>query len=206
MRSTMANGRERLQHINVTLSGEHTANQREWQVWWSRISASGEDRHMPVSRQHPNTWQQRKNTTDACLMLAGSTILSSTSICPRCDLIFTDTAEFQRYRGSTEYPPPEGRASVINVETSDSASGGNLWQKVRDRWRARRTEREAKASQTAAERIEGRRDDGEVRARGRRGTPRADSQTRSCTMPSSRLSAPYLNKYGKSEAQSSCAG
>ena len=59
---------ERLQHIEVTPRGEHTVNQREWQVWWSQISAFGAVRHMPVLRQHPNPWQQ----------LVGFTILSST--------------------------------------------------------------------------------------------------------------------------------
>ena len=64
-------------------------------------------------------------------------------ICPRCDLIFND-----------------GHELVINAETSDSASGGNLWQKIRDRWRARRAERETKTHQTAGWRVEGRRGDG----------------------------------------------
>ena len=49
---------------------------------------------------------------------------------------------------------------MINAETSDSFSGGNLWQKIRDRWRARRAERETKTHQTAGWRVEGRRDDG----------------------------------------------
>ena len=39
------------------------------------------------------------------------------TICPRCDLIFNDTAELQRHLASTEYPPPEGRSLVINAET-----------------------------------------------------------------------------------------
>ena len=58
--------------------GERMENQREWQAWWSQISASGAVRHMPVLRLHPNTWQQHKDTTDAWLMLVGFTILSST--------------------------------------------------------------------------------------------------------------------------------
>ena len=168
----------RLQHINVTLREEHTVNPREWQVWWSQMSAFGAVRHMPVLRQHPNTWQQQKDTTDAWY-----------TICTRCDLIFKDTPELQRHLASTEYLPPEGHASVINAETSDSASG-----------------RETNTHQTATWRVEGRRDDGRARARGRKGTPRAFSQTRSCTTPSSRLFAPYHNKFGKSEAQSACAG
>ena len=61
------------------------------------------------------------------------------TICPRCDLIFNDTAEFQRHLASMEYPPPEGHSSVINAETSVGACGSDLWQKIRDRWRARRT-------------------------------------------------------------------
>ena len=40
------------------------------------------------------------------------------TICPRCDLIFNDTAELQRNLASSEYPPPEGHALVINAETS----------------------------------------------------------------------------------------
>ena len=60
---------------------------------------------------------------------------------------------------SVEYPPPEGHSSVINAETSVGASGSALWQKIRDRWRARRAERETKTHQTAAWRDEGRRDD-----------------------------------------------
>ena len=82
------------------------------------------------------------------------------TICPRCDLIFHDTAELQRHLASMEYPPPEGHSSVINAETSDSACVSDLWQKIRDRWRARRAERETKTHQTAAWRDEGRRDDG----------------------------------------------
>ena len=120
-------------------------NQREWQAWWSQISASGAVRHMPVLRQHPNKWQQQKDTTDAR---------------PRCDLIFNDRAELQRHLASMEYPPPEGHSLVINAETSVDACGSDLWQKVRDRWRARRAERETKTHQIAAWRDEGRRGDG----------------------------------------------
>ena len=69
---------ERSQHINVTHRSERMENQREWQAWWSQINASGAVRQMPVLRQHPNTWQQQKDTTDAWLMLVGFTILSST--------------------------------------------------------------------------------------------------------------------------------
>ena len=56
---------------------------------------------------------------------------------------------------------PEGHSLVINAETSVGACGSDLWQKIRDRWRARRAERETKTHQTAAWRDEGRRDDGE---------------------------------------------
>ena len=69
---------ERSLHINVTHRGERMENQREWQAWWSLICASGAVRHMPVLREHPNTWQQQKDTTDAWLVLVGFTILSST--------------------------------------------------------------------------------------------------------------------------------
>ena len=37
-----------------------------------------------------------------------------------------------------------------NAETSVGASGSDLWQKIRDRWRARRAERETKTHQIAA--------------------------------------------------------
>ena len=83
------------------------------------------------------------------------------TICPRCDLIFNDTAELQRRLASVEYPPPEGHSSVTNAETSVGACGSDLWHKIRDRWKARRAERETKTHQTAAWRNEGRRDDGE---------------------------------------------
>ena len=60
-----------------------------------------------------------------------------------------------------EYPPPEGHSLEINAEISVGACGSDLWQKIRDRWGARRAERETKTHQTAAWRDEGRRDDGE---------------------------------------------
>ena len=81
------------------------------------------------------------------------------TICPRCDLIFNDTAELQRHLASMEYPPPEGHSLVINAETSVGACG-DLWQKIRDRWRARRAERETKTHQIATWRDDGRRGDG----------------------------------------------
>ena len=49
---------------------------------------------------------------------------------------------------------------MINAETSVGASGSGLWQKIRDRWRARRAERETKTHQVAAWKDEGRRGDG----------------------------------------------
>ena len=94
-------------------------NQREWQAWWSQISASGAVRLMPVLRQHPNTWQQQKDTTDAWLMLVGFTIPSSfllTPSAPRCDLIFNDSAELQRHL-LWNIRLPEGHSLVINAET-----------------------------------------------------------------------------------------
>ena len=90
------------------------------------------------------------------------------TICPRCDLIFNDTAELHRHLASMGYPPPEGHSLVVNAETPDSACESALWQKIRDRWRARRAERETKTQQTAACRDEGRRDDGELGAEGNR--------------------------------------
>ena len=72
------------------------------------------------------------------------------TICPRCDLIFNDRAELQRHLASVEYPPPEGHSLVINAEISVGACGSDLWQKIRDRWRATRAEEETKTHQTAA--------------------------------------------------------
>ena len=56
---------------------------------------SGAVRHMPVLRQHPNTWQQQKDTTDALLMLVGFTVLSSTFLLtpPARDVISSFTAQ-----------------------------------------------------------------------------------------------------------------
>ena len=139
--------------------GERVENQREWQAWWSQISASGAVRqttskHMAAAERH-----------NRCVVDAGRfhhpvVDIPPDIICPRCDLIFNDTAELQRHLASMEYPPPEGHSLVINVETSVGACGSDLWQKIRDRWRARRAERETKTHQTAAWRDEGRRDDG----------------------------------------------
>ena len=70
---------ERSQDINVTHRRERMENQREWQaprghksVLLVRFDT------LPVLRQHPNTWQQQKDTTDAWLMLVGFTTPSST--------------------------------------------------------------------------------------------------------------------------------
>ena len=109
-------------------------NQIEWQVWWSQINASGAVRQTPVLRQNPSV-------VDAGRLHYPVIDIPPGTICPRCDLIFNDT-------------------SVINAETSVGACGCDLWQKIRDRWRARRAERETKTHQTAGWRVEGRRDDG----------------------------------------------
>ena len=45
------------------------------------------------------------------------------TICPRCDFIFNDTAEFQRHRASMEDSPPEGHSLVINAGASVGACG-----------------------------------------------------------------------------------
>ena len=137
---------ERSQHINVTHRGERMENQREWQAWWSQNNASGAVRHMPVLRLHPCTWQQQKNTTDAWLMLVSFTFLSST-------FFLTPSAHDVISSLTTQ---PEGHSLEINAETSVDACGSDLWQKIRDRWRARRAERETKTHQTAAWRDEGR--------------------------------------------------
>ena len=86
--------------------------------------------------------------------------IPSDTICRRYDLIFKDTAELKRHLASMEYRPPGGHSFVINAETSVGACGSDLWQKVRDRWRARRTERETKTHQITTWRNEGRRGDG----------------------------------------------
>ena len=129
------------------------------QCFWCGSTDAG------MVRLHPSTWQQQKNTTDAWLMLARFHYpvidIPPDTICPRCDLIFNDTAELQRHLASMEYLPPDGHSLVINAETSVGACGSDLWQKIRDRWRARRAERETKTHQIATWRDEGRRGDGE---------------------------------------------
>ena len=156
---------ERSLHINVTQREERMENQREWQAWWSQISVSGADRLMPAWRQPQNIWQLQKKH-NRCVVDAGRfhypvIDIPPDTICPRCDLIFNDTAELQRHLASMVYPPPEGHSLVINAETPASACGSDHWQKIRDRWRARRAERETKTHKTAAWMDEGRRDDGE---------------------------------------------
>ena len=127
------------------------------QCFWcgsTHVSIETTSKHMAAAERH-----------NRCVVDAGRLhyliidILPDT-ICPRCDLIFNDTAEFLSHLASTEFPPPKGHALVINAEASDSASGGNLWQQIRDRWRVRREEWETKTQRTAAWRVEGRRDDG----------------------------------------------
>ena len=65
---------------------------------------------------------------------------------------------------------PRDHSLEINAETSVGACGSDLWQKLRDRWRAKGAERETKTHQTVAWRDEGRRDDGvhELGAEGNR--------------------------------------
>ena len=84
---------------------------------------------------------------------------------------------------------PEGHSLV-------GACGSVLWQKIRDRWRARRAERETKTHQTATWRVEGRRDDGGTSS-GQKGTAQGANKS---------TDAKLHNKCGKSEEQSSCAG
>ena len=160
--------------------------------WCGSTHASNEttSKHMAAAERH-----------NRCVVDAGRfhypvIDIPPDTICPRCDLIFNDTAELQRHLASMEYPPPEGHSLVINAETSVGASGSDLWQKIRDRWRARRAERETKTHQVAAWRDEGRRGDGRARARGRRDLPRAPARarTRSYTTPSSRRYACSLSK------------
>ena len=132
--------------------------------WCGSTHASTEtaSKHMAAAEQN------NRCVVDACRFHYLVIDIPPDTICPRCDLIFNDTAELQRHLASMEYPPPEGRSLVINAETSVGASGSGLWQKIRDRWRARRAERETKTHQTAAWRDEGRRDDGELGAEGNR--------------------------------------
>ena len=130
-------------------------NQREWQAWWSQIGASGAVRRMSVLRQHPSTWQQQKDATDAWSMLVGFTILSSTFLLTPSAHVAISSLTTQQNSSAILLlcPPPEGHSLVINAETSVGASGSDLWQKIRDRWRARRAERDKSD--------EGRRGDGE---------------------------------------------
>ena len=88
-------------------------------------------------------------------MLVGFTILSSTFLLTPSahDVISSLTTQ--------QNSPAEGDSLVITAETSVGACGSDLWQKIRDRWRARWAERETKTHQTAAWRDEGRRDYGE---------------------------------------------
>ena len=93
---------------------------------------------------------------------------------PVIDIPPDTTAELQRHLASMEYPLPDSHSIVINAETSIGACGSDLWQKIRDRWRARRAERETKTHQTTTWRDEGRRGDGrhELGAEGiRQGRP-----------------------------------
>ena len=123
--------------------------------WCGSTHASIEttSKHMAAAERH------NRYVVDAgrfhCLVID----IPPDTICPRCDLIFSDTAEHQRHLASVENPPPEGHSSVINAETSVGASGSGLWQNIRDRWRARRQRR--KTHQVAAWRDEGRRGDWE---------------------------------------------
>ena len=104
---------QRSLHINVTHRGERMENQRESQAWWSQISATGAVRHMPVLRQHPNmaaTERHNRCVVDAGRFHCPVVDIPPDTICPRCDLIFNDTAELQRHLASTEYALPEGHA------------------------------------------------------------------------------------------------
>ena len=134
--------------------------------WCGSTHASMEttSKHMAAAERH-----------NRCVVYAGRfhdpvIDIPPDTICPRCDLIFNDTAELQRHLASGDCPPPEGHSLVINAETSAGAGGSDLWQKIRDRWRARRAERETKPHQIATCRDEGRRGDGrhELGAEGNR--------------------------------------
>ena len=130
--------------------------------WCGSTHASIEttSKHMAAAEKH------NRCVVDACRFHHPVIDIPPDTICPRCDLIFFDAAELQRHLASVQYPHPEGHSLVINAETPDSACGSALWQKIRDRWRAGRAERETKTQQTATWRDEGRRDDGEPGAEG----------------------------------------
>ena len=112
-------------------------------VFLVRIDSSTEttSKHMAAAEKH-----------NRCVVDAGRfhylvIDIPPDTICPRCDLIFNDTAELQRHLASKEFPPPKRHSLVTNAETSVGACGSALWQRIRDRWRARRAERETKTRQ-----------------------------------------------------------
>ena len=163
MRSTLADGTSARSTSTSHTGGTHgepkgvaslvVTNQCFW-CGSTHASIETASKHMAAAERH-----------NRCVVDAGRfhylvIDIPPDTICPRCDFIFNDTAEIQRHHASMEYPPPEGHSLVINAETSVGASGSGLWQKIRDRWRARRAERETKTHQVAAWRDEGRRGDG----------------------------------------------
>ena len=132
---------ERSLHINVTHGGTHgeprgvaslvVTNQCFW-CGSTHASIETTSKHMAAAETH-----------NRCVVDAGRfhnlvMDIPPDTTCPRCDHFFNDTAELQRHLASMEYPPPEGHSLVINAETSVGACGRDLWQKIRDRWKARR--------------------------------------------------------------------
>ena len=105
---------ERSQRINVThTGGTHgepmgvaslvVTNQC---FWYGSTHATIEttSKHMAAAERH-----------NRCVVDAGRfhypvIDIPPDTICPRCDLIFDDTAELQRHLASMEYPPPEGHS------------------------------------------------------------------------------------------------
>ena len=79
-------------------------NPREWQAWWSQISVSGADRLMPVLMAAAE--RHNRCEVDAGRFHYPVIDIPSDTICPRCDLIFNDTAELQRHLASMECPLP----------------------------------------------------------------------------------------------------
>ena len=191
---------ERSLHINVThrenawrTKGRVASLVVTNQCFWcgsTHASIETTSKHMAAAERH-----------NRCVVDAGRfhylvIDIPPDTICPRCDLIFNDTAELQRHLASMEYPPPEGHSLVINAETLCRC----LWKRslAKDpRQMESKTGRKGDEN-TSNRNLEGRRTTWRwgARAWGRRDLPRAPTRarTRSYTTPSSRRSACSLSK------------
>ena len=140
---------ERSLRTNVTHRVARMESLRVSPVWWSQTSAFGADRaNIETTSKHTSAADKHSRCVADCGRFPVIAIAADTR-CPRCDLIFNDTAVLPRRVASVDYPPPAVHSLVINAEASAGPSGDTLWQKVRDRWRARRSESEAQEQQAA---------------------------------------------------------